>query len=133
MLTRFVTRSRCSEPRGSRLEPGSRPPSLRQVDERLAVAVGPLADHAVRGEVGDHRVAPPLLALVDVREVHLDDRDLEDVERVVDRVAVVRPRARVDDQPVGVAVGVVDPVDVLALVVRLLAAGASASSSRAHS
>ena len=51
----------------------SRP--LREELERLAVAVGPLADHAVRGEVGDDRVAPPLLALLDVRQVHLDDRD----------------------------------------------------------
>src|SRR5438045_1198270 len=51
--------------------------------------------------------------------VHLDDRDGERLERVVDRPGVVRPRAGVDDHPVGVVVRVVAPLDELALAVRL--------------
>ena len=53
--------------------------------------------------------------------MHLDDRRLEQLERVADRVAVVRPRAGIDDHAVGPVERLVDPVDVLALVVRLLA------------
>ena len=111
MLTRFVTSSGSSRRRAQPIEAARVTVAVLagEVGERLAVAVGALADHAVRDEVGDHRGAAPLLALVDVRQVHLDDRHVEDLERVVDRVAVVRPGAGVDDQAVGVAVGVVDP------------------------
>src|SRR6185312_3321194 len=43
-------------------------------------------------------------------------------ERVADRPAVVAPRPRVDDHAVRVAVRAVDPLDEVALVVRLPAA-----------
>src|SRR4051812_48484196 len=92
--------------------------------EGLAVAVGALADHTMRDDIRDHAVAAPLLALLDVREMNLDYRHLEQLERVADRIAVVAPRARVEDQPVDVVVRVVDPFDELALAVRLPAAGA---------
>src|SRR5262245_32204856 len=75
----------------------------------------------MRHEVRDHRRPAPLLALVDVGEMNLDDRRLEQLERVPDRVAVVRPRGRVDDDAVRPVERFMDPVDVLALVVRLFA------------
>src|SRR4029079_5691693 len=74
---------------------------LREVGEGLAVAVGPLADHALGHDVGEHRVPPPLLTLLDVRQVDLDDGNAEDLERVPDRVAVVAPRAGIDDHAAG--------------------------------
>ena len=73
---------------------------LLQVIEGHAVAVGAVPDEARGDEVGDDRRAPPLLPLVDIREVHLDDWDVEELERVVDRPGVMRPRAGVDDYPV---------------------------------
>ena len=105
---------------------GSRSCRLRQVDERFAVPLGALADHAKGHDFLQDREAPPLLALLDVGQVHLDDGRGEELDRVADRVAVVRPGARVQDDPVGPAAGLVAPVDVLALVVRLLAPDASA-------
>src|SRR5689334_13838201 len=66
--------------------------------DRLAVALGPLALDPVRDDVGDHRVAAELLAVVDVGQVHLDHLQAlldDELDRVADRVGVVRPRARV--------------------------------------
>src|SRR5581483_10241967 len=88
----------------------------------LTVAGGAFAADSMRHERRDDGVATPLLALLDVRQMHLDERHVEDLERIVDRVAVMRPRSRVEDDAVDVAVGVVDPADVLALAVRLSAA-----------
>src|SRR3990170_7349403 len=90
--------------------------------ERLPVPLGALSQDAVRDHVLDHRAAPPLLPLGDVREMDLDDRPPEELDGVADRVAVVRPRTRVEDDPVRPAPRVVAPVDELALVVRLEAA-----------
>src|SRR5205085_6991281 len=81
----------------------------------------PMSDEAGGHEVGNDRVSPPLLPLVDVREVHLDDRNGERLERVVDRPGVMRPRGGIDDDPVDRVVGVVAPFDELPLVVRLAA------------
>ena len=94
----------------------------RQELERFAVAVRPLARDPLRRQVADHRRPPPFLALLDVREVHLDDGHPEELDRVADRVAVVRPRAGVEDDAVRPVERVVAPVDELALVVRLPAA-----------
>ena len=66
--------------------------------------------------------APPLLPLLDVGEMHLDDGDGEQLRRVVDSPGVVRPRPGVDDDAVGPVERVVTPVDELAFVVRLPAA-----------
>ena len=90
------------------------------------VAVGALPEDSLGRERRDHRVAPPVLALLDVREVHLDERHLEELERVVDGVRVVRPRARVGDHALRPLERLVAPLDVLALVVRLAAAGGRA-------
>src|SRR5215211_6076241 len=95
---------------------------VREKHKRLPVAIGAPADDALGDHVFDDRVAPPLLSLLDVREVNLDDGHLEQLEGVPDRVAVVRPRSRVDDDGVGPVARVVAPLDVLALVVRLKAA-----------
>src|SRR5439155_22963676 len=91
----------------------------REKLERLPVALGALADHAFRDDVRDHGHAPPLLALLDIREVHLDDRKLEQLERVANRIAVVRPRAGIDDDAVRPVARVVAPVDELSLAARL--------------
>ena len=57
--------------------------------------------------------------MVDVGEVHLDRRQAGDLDRVAQRPRVVRPRARVEQQPVGVVARLVQLLDVLALVVGL--------------
>ena len=54
--------------------------------------------------------------------MHLDHRHREQLDGVPDRVAVVRPRGRVEDDAVGSVERLVAPVDVLALAVRLPAA-----------
>ena len=106
-------------PRGARS--GSLPPSDDEL-ERLAVAVGAFTDEARGGDVLEHGESPPLLALVDVREMHLHHRRGEELERIADRPRVVRPRAGVRDDSVRPLERLVAPVDVLALVVRLPAA-----------
>jgi hypothetical protein len=53
--------------------------------------------------------------------VHLHDRPASELERVADRIAVVRPGAGVDDEAVGRLPQLLAPVDVLALAVRLAA------------
>src|SRR5207249_10138518 len=85
----------------------------------LPVPVRALAEDALGDKVGDDGVAPPLLASLDVREVNFDDRRVEQLERIADRVRVVRPRAGVDDHAVGPVVRVVTPLDVLALAIGL--------------
>src|SRR5918996_5786804 len=92
---------------------------VREKHKRVPVAVGSFANDALGDHVFDDRVAPPFLPLLDVRKVYLDDGHLQQLEGVPDRVAVVRPRSRVDDDRVGPVAGVVAPLDVLALVVRL--------------
>jgi hypothetical protein len=93
---------------------------------RFPVPVRALAEDAFRRQLGDHGPAPPLLALVDVRQVHLDERHLEQFERIANRVAVVRPGARVDDDAARPLEGVMAPVDVLAFAVRVPAARSAA-------
>ena len=69
--------------------------------ERLAIAVGALAGDGAEHQPLEHRVAPPLLARTDVGEVDLDRGHAGDLERVADRVAVVRPGAGVEQRRVG--------------------------------
>ena len=92
---------------------------LSQPLERLAVAVGALARDARDAQLADHRLAPPRLARVDVGQVDLDRRQAGELERVADRVRVVRPGARVEHHPVGEPVEPVQVLDELALVVGL--------------
>src|SRR4051794_6438275 len=49
--------------------------------------------------------------------MHLDERQPRDLDRVAQRPRVVRPRARVEDQPVGVVGGLVQLLHELTLVV----------------
>ena len=79
----------------------------------------PVADDPLARQPFEDARPAPRLALVDVREVHLDDRAREGLERVVDRPAVVRPRAGVENERVGVVERRVEEFHVLALVVRL--------------
>src|SRR5579871_3112085 len=111
--------ARGAAPRAARAGGRSGSSMLLQVVEGHAVAVGAVTDEAGGDEVGKNGRTAPFLALVDVREVHLDERDLEELERVVDRPLVVRPRAGVDDDAVDGVVRVVAPLDELPLVVRL--------------
>jgi hypothetical protein len=69
-------------------------------------------------------VVPELLALVDVRDVQLDHRELRSLDRVVQRDRRVRVGTRVVDGADAVArldlaTEVMDPVDQLTLVVGL--------------
>src|SRR4051794_3452359 len=92
----------------------------------VAVALGPLALDAVGDDVGDHRVAAELLAVLDVRQVHLDHLQAllhDELDRVADRVRVVRPGTRVHHQAVHrPADRLVQVLDERALVVGLEAA-----------
>ena len=63
----------------------------------------------------------PVVARVDVGDVHLHERAAGELERVTDRVAVVRPGACVDDEAGGRLTELLAPLDVLALAVRLTA------------
>src|SRR5207245_6142430 len=85
------------------------------------VAARPVAAEPRSDEVFDDRLAPPLLTPFDVREVHLDNRDRQRLESIVDRPRIVRPCAGIDDDPVDDVVRVVAPLDELPLVVRLAA------------
>src|SRR3954471_13428379 len=60
-----------------------------------------------------------LLAGVDIGEVHLDRGQPGDLQRVADRPRVVRPRAGVEHDPVGVVGCLVELLDELALMVAL--------------
>src|SRR3954447_9263145 len=92
----------------------------REELERVAVAVTPAARYTSDTEVGNDRVAPPLLARFDVREVNLDRRQAHELERVPDRVRVVRPRARIQHKRIGGVGGRVQRLAELALVVGLI-------------
>src|SRR5947209_7293299 len=89
--------------------------------KRQLVPVGALTDETRGDQVGDDRFLAPLLALVDVGQVYLDDRDRERLECVMDRPRVVRPGRGIDDDRVDGVVRVVAPLDELALAVRLAA------------
>src|SRR5262249_3554665 len=69
---------------------------------------------------GDHGVMAPFLPGVDVGHVHLDDRACQDGKSIADTVAVVGPRARVDQDAVDlVVVGLVNALAHLGLAVGL--------------
>src|SRR5256885_886543 len=117
-----LSRSRAAAPRASRAgDRRARSRARRQELERLAIALRPAAEDAPSREVGDYGEVPPLLALLRIGEVHLDNRPLKELERVVDRVAVVAPGSWVRDHAVGPIERFVAPADVLALAVRLAA------------
>ena len=76
-------------------------PVAREDLEPLAVTVNALPGHARDAQVGQNRVAAPLLALFHGGQVHLDRGQPGDLQRVADRVGVVRPGAGVQQQRVG--------------------------------
>lgn len=73
------------------------------------------------GEAGQAGVAylAEVFARLDGADVYLDGRDGDGLEGVQDRHARVRVSRRVDDDAVGLAVGLLDLVDDAALVVGL--------------
>ena len=72
--------------------------------EAQQVAVHAEPGDLALGDLRDHRDMPERLPRVDVRDVDLDDRHVEDRQRVPDGVAVMRPGARVDDDGIDLAV-----------------------------
>ena len=56
--------------------------------ETLRDEPGPIDARSLRGEVGDHGMPPPLLPLLDVGQMHLDDGHFEDINIT----ASTRPR-----------------------------------------
>ena len=106
-------------------EPGLAGDHGRSFGERGDAAEGELValraaadDDAVRPE-RDVGVVAEALALVDVGDVHLDHRPLEGVEGVEDGDRGVGEGAGIDGDSNGLLAGLVDPVDDLALPVRL--------------
>src|SRR5262249_12115781 len=91
----------------------------RQQLERLAVAVGALAEDLGQDETVEDRELAPLVAPLDVGEVDLDRGHAGDVEGIGDRPAVVGPGAGIDDGRVGELGHAVQVFAVLALGVGL--------------
>src|SRR4029077_13959470 len=87
--------------------------------DRQLVAVGTEGGDRAGGDGGERAGAPPGLAGVGVGEVQLDHRAVKRGERVVQAPGVVGERAGVDDDGVAAAACGMDPLDQLALVVRL--------------
>ena len=87
--------------------------------QRLAVAVGALAADLGHADALEHGHAPELLTRLHVGQMHLHRGQSGDLDGVAERPRVVRPRARVQHEPVGVVGRLVDLLDVLPLVVGL--------------
>ena len=60
-----------------------------------------------------------ILAAENIRQMHLDHRQLGGVQRVEDRHRGMRQRAGIEDDAVGQLARLLDPIDQLPLVVRL--------------
>src|SRR6185312_14688144 len=85
---------------------------------QLVALAAEAADDPARGAAYEGIVAE-FLAAEDVREMHLDDRQGGGGERVEDGYGGVGIGAGVEDDAVGALPRLLDPVDELALVVRL--------------
>ena len=101
-----------------RIRPAA-PSSRGEQLERLAVAVGALAGDLRQDQAVEDRDPAPVVARLDVGEVHLDRRQPGQLERVGDRAAVVGPGAGVDERRVGQLGRAVQVLDELALGVGL--------------
>ena len=88
-------------------------------DRGVVVAGRSEAHDLPAGGRGDEVLAAPLLAGVDVGDVHLDHREGDRLQAVVQRVARVGEGAGVDDEAAGLLAVLLDEVDEGALVVRL--------------
>ena len=107
---------------GGLLYPAGRIDQTGEAPDGERIALRPqTGDDAVRPQrhVG---MVPKRLALVHVRDVHLDHRRLEGVERVEDGDGGVREGGRVDDDAAGRFARFVDPVDDLVFAVALMEA-----------
>ena len=88
--------------------------------ERGEVALDAEAADLAHRHRREYRRVAELLALVDVREVHLDDWHVDRRDGVADGDAVMREGRCVEDDEVELVVGLLDGVDEVALVVRLV-------------
>src|SRR5262249_45870647 len=132
---------RHKHPAGARLGGRNRPPT--PANRRAAPAAGAaLRLHLVnqtrhapngkavtlRAEAGDDTrrhardvgVLAEGLALVDVGDVHLDDREITSAERVQNRDRGVGVSSGVDDNPAGCLARLMDPIDELVFAVALV-------------
>src|SRR4029079_2945622 len=94
-----------------------REPSQRQ---RVSLSSKP-CDHAISALRNKGMVAK-FLALVDVRDVHLDNDAVERVERIENGYRSMGECGRIDNDPQRVLPRLVDPVDDLILTIRLVKA-----------
>src|SRR5215218_7671421 len=92
---------------------------MRDVPDGELVAVRPEAGQDAGCRERDVRVMPEGLALVDVRDVALDDWHLAGVQRIENGDRGVGEGARVDNDPSGGDAVLVDRVDDLVLAVAL--------------
>ena len=87
--------------------------------DRQLVALRPEPADDAGGGKAHIRMMPEALAPEDIRQMHLDDRQVGGIERVEDRDRRMGESAGVEDDAVGGLARLVDPIDQLALVVGL--------------
>src|SRR6185312_17479546 len=83
------------------------------------VALRPKPENAAGGGEADIGMMPEALAPEDVGQMHLDNRQVGGLERVVHRDRGVRQSAGVENDPIRSLARLLDPVDELALVIGL--------------
>ena len=88
------------------------------------IALNPEPTNLPFDDIGEHRVVPERLPRMNVRHVQFDDRTGEDRKRVADAIAVMCPRARIDQH--SVLVLFVSAMDALATLRTIEAVFASA-------
>jgi len=71
----------------------------RVAQRRLITVCAQPANHA-HGQIGQVRMVPKWLAIIDVGQVHLDERNTYGRQRIAYRHAGMRISGRIDDQKV---------------------------------
>ena len=99
--------------------PASASIRLAIASKRQLVALRPEPEDAAIRREADIGMMPEALAPEDVGQMHLDDRHVGGLERVVDGDRGMGQRAGVEDDAVGRLARLLDPVDELAFVVGL--------------
>src|SRR4051812_1880658 len=99
--------------------------------QRLEIARDPLPHDPVRAHLRDDAHLPPRLALRQVRDVHFHHPQPRRGDRVAQRIARVRVRARVEDHSVRPAAKLVQLVDQRPFVIALVRADGTAELPRA--
>ena len=115
----------------SRREHGARELKAKLVQRGIEADDAEAANDA-RGDGRDHGMVPEGFALVDIRDVNLDHRNIERGERIVNGDGGVRIGARIDDDAGAHRPRFLNPVDEFALMVRLVADHGKAERLRAR-